>query len=91
MRRLLNDGGISVIRMATFRAPDVVALGRITAEQVRDLARATMGPDCDAMFIGCSQLPTHKILAELQAEFARPTWSSIRATARDAERLRAAA
>ena len=40
-----------------------IALGRITAEQVRDLARATMGPDCDALFIGCSQLPTHAILA----------------------------
>jgi maleate cis-trans isomerase len=91
LEAFLNDGGIRVVRMATFRAPDVVALGRITAEQVRDLARATMGPDCDALFIGCSQLPTHKILAGLQAEFARPAWSSIRATARDAERLRTAA
>jgi len=42
----------------------------ITAEQVRDLARATMGPDCDALFIGCSQLPTYSILAGLEAEFA---------------------
>lgn len=91
LEAFLNDGGINVIRMDTFRAPDVVALGQITAEEVRDLARATMGPDCDAMFIGCSQLPTHKILAGLQNEFARPAWSSIRATAWDAERLPTAA
>ena len=87
----LADGGIGVVRMDTFRAPDVVALGRITAEQVRDLARATMAPDCDALFIGCSQLPTHAILAGLQAEFKRPAWSSICATAWDATRLPVAA
>ncbi len=87
----LADGGIGVVRLETFRAPDVTALGRITAEQVRDLARATMGPDCDGMFIGCSQLPTHAILDGLHAEFKRPTWSSICATAWDARRLPVAA
>jgi maleate isomerase len=87
----LADGDITVVRMDTFRARDVTALGRITAEQVRDLARATMGLDCDALFIGCSQLPTHAILDGLQAEFARPAWSSIKATAWDAARLPVAA
>jgi maleate cis-trans isomerase len=87
----LADGDIAIVRMDTFRASDVTALRRITAEQVRDLARATMGPDCDALFIGCSQLPTHAILDGLQAEFARPAWSSIKATAWDAARLLVAA
>jgi maleate cis-trans isomerase len=87
----LADGDIAVVRMDTFRASDVTALGRLTAEQVRDLARATMGPDCDALFIACSQLPTHAILDGLQAEFARPAWSSIKATAWDAARLPVAA
>jgi maleate cis-trans isomerase len=87
----LADGDITIVRMDTFRARDVTALGRITAEQVRKLARATMGPDCDALFIGCSQLPTHAILDGLQAEFARPAWSSIKATAWDAARLLVAA
>ena len=87
----LADGDIAIVRMDTFRARDVTALGRITAEQVRDLARATMGLDCDALFIGCSQLPTHAILDGLQAEFARPAWSSIKATAWDAARLPVAA
>jgi maleate isomerase len=87
----LADGGISVVRMDSFRAPDVEALGRITAAEVRDLARATMRPDCDALFIGCSQLPTNAILAGLQEEFGRPAWSSIRATGWDAGRLPVAA
>lgn len=82
----LADGGIEVVRLETFRAPDVTTLGRITAEQVRGLARTTMGPDCDALFIGCSQLPTHAILSDLQREFDRPAWSSIRATAWNAIR-----
>ena len=77
----LGSGNISVVRLNSFRAPNIAALGRITAEEVRDLARATMSCDCDALFIGCSQLPTHAILSGLEAEFARPAWSSIRATA----------
>ncbi len=87
----LSHGGIDVVRLDTFRAPDVVALGRITADEVRALARATMGPDCDALFIGCSQLPTHAILAGLAVEFSRPAWSSISATAWEATTLPVAA
>src|SRR5262249_18017348 len=83
----LADGGINVVRLDTFRAPDTAALGRLTAEQVRELPRKTMGPPCAALFMGCSQLPTHGILAGLQDEFSRPAWSSIRATAWDATRL----
>ncbi len=85
----LASGGIEVVRLNSFRAPDVTALGRITAGEVRELARETMGSDCDALFVGCSQLPTHAILAGLEAEFARPAWSSIRATAWDVQRLKA--
>jgi len=91
LEAFLNDGGIGVARLDSFRAPDTATLGRITADQVRELARDTMGPDCDALFIGCSQLPTHAILAGLQSEFGRPAWSSISATAWDAGRLPVAA
>jgi maleate cis-trans isomerase len=91
LEAFLNDGGIEVVRLDSFRAPDTATLGRITADAVRALARATMGPDCDALFIGCSQLPTHAILPGLQVEFGRPAWSSISATAWDAMRLPVAA
>jgi maleate cis-trans isomerase len=77
----LNESGIRVKRLNTFRAPDTEALGRITAEQVAELSRQTMGGDCDALFIACSQLPTHAILDELRRSLAKPVESSIHATA----------
>jgi maleate cis-trans isomerase len=87
LEAFLAAGGIEVARLSTFRAPDVDALGRITADEVRDLARATMASDCDALFIGCSQLPTRAILDDLRAELGRPVWSSVAATAWAAESL----
>lgn len=84
----LTEGEIKVKRMDTFRAPDVDALGRITAGEVSALARKTMDVDCDALFIACSQLPTQSILDGLSREFHRPAWSSIRATAWQAMRDR---
>src|SRR6267154_2412509 len=91
LESFLNDGGIEIVRLDTFRAPDVMSLGRITAIEVQELARKTMGPDCDALFIACSQLPTRAILAGLASELGRPAWSSISATAWDAGRLPVAA
>jgi maleate cis-trans isomerase len=87
LTEFLADGGISVKRLESFRAPDVTALGRITADQVRELAMATMGPDCDALFIGCSQLPTRSVLPGLATHFGRPALSSISATAWDAKQV----
>jgi maleate isomerase len=87
----LESADIGVVRLTSLNAPDVTALGRITAEEVRALARETMGSDCDALFIGCSQLPTFAILSDLAAEFDRSAWSSISATAWDAGRVPAAA
>lgn len=77
----LTEGGIRVKRLGSFRVADVEELGRIRSDAVADRARATMGKDCDALFIACSQLPTYDILDSLQAEFGRPAWSSIKATA----------
>ena len=77
----LTEGDIRVKRLDSFRVADVEELGRIRPDAVADLARATMGRDCDALFIACSQLPTYDILDSLQTEFGRPAWSSIKATA----------
>lgn len=68
----LTDGGIRVKRLESFRVDDVEQLGLIRSDAVADRARAMMGPDCDALFIACSQLPTYDILDSLQAEFGRP-------------------
>lgn len=86
LKVFLDEAEIEVKRMRTFNAPDTDALGRIAAHQVEALARETMGTDCDALFIACSQLPTATILSGLAREFDRPAWSSIRATAWQAQR-----
>jgi len=86
LKVFLTDGGISVKSFNSFYAKDVDELGRITAPQVAQLARDTMRDDCEAMFIGCSQLPTFDILGDLQREFGRPVLSSIQVTADRAQR-----
>jgi maleate cis-trans isomerase len=87
LAEFLADGGIAVKRLDSFRAPDVHALCRITGEEVRDLAERTMGTDCDALFIGCSQLPTRDALPGLAQRFGKPALSSIQATAWQAMRV----
>jgi maleate cis-trans isomerase len=84
LKAFLTDGGINVKRFNSFYAQNTDELGRIEAYQVATLARATMADDCEAMFIGCSQLPTREILGDLEREFGRPAFSSIQVTARKA-------
>ena len=86
LKAFLADGGIEVKRFNSFYAQNTDELGRIEAHQVAKLARETMRDDCEAMFIGCSQLPTFEILGDLQREFGRPAFSSIQVTAARAQR-----
>jgi maleate cis-trans isomerase len=81
LKTLLARSSIAVRRMSSFEAPTVEELGRIDSEQVAARARETMGNDCDALFIACSQLPTRSVVGPLEREFKRPVWSSIKATA----------
>lgn len=82
LKAFLADGGIGVASFDSFYAPDVDALGRIEAPAVAELARRTMTPECDAMFVACAQLPTREIVQDLQKEFGRPVLTSIGSTAR---------
>jgi maleate cis-trans isomerase len=83
LARFLGDASISVHCLSTFRAAGVAELGRITAGQVEARAVELMegaGAGCDALFIGCSQLPTQSILDGLRERFGCPVSSSIHAT-----------
>lgn len=91
LKAFLADGGIAVKRFNSFYAQNTDELGRIEAHQVAALARETMRDDCEALFIGCSQLPTAEILGDLQREFGRPAFSSIQVTARRAQQAAATA
>ncbi|MEQ1775172.1 MAG: aspartate/glutamate racemase family protein [Burkholderiales bacterium] len=86
LKAFLADGGIAVKRFNSFYAQNTDELGSIEAHQVATMARETMGDDCEALFIGCSQLPTYDILGDLEREFGRPAFSSIQVTAQRAQR-----
>ena len=85
LKAFLADSGIEVKRFNSFYAQNTDELGRIEAHQVAKLVRETMTDDCEAIFIGCSQLPTCEILGDLEREFGRPALSSIQVTARCAQ------
>jgi maleate cis-trans isomerase len=86
IRAYLAESRISVEILSTFNARTVEELAAIKPKQIVERARDVMQPGLDAMFIACSQLPTRAIVMELERELGIPVWSSIRATAWQAER-----
>jgi maleate cis-trans isomerase len=77
----LQSGHVTVRYFDSFYAPDVVALGRITEEDVAARAGKLCGNDVDALFIACSQLPTLNVVAPLSKSWGKPVLSSIQVTA----------
>jgi maleate cis-trans isomerase len=81
LEAFLAAAAIGVGRIERLPAPDVDALGRLTAEDVAAAALGLAGSDSDAIFIACSQLPTATVLAPLSEALGKPVLSSIQATA----------
>lgn len=73
--------GVGVAVRHSLGATTTEELGRITSDEVAAAAHALMRPECDGMFIACSQLPTAGVREALEAGFGRPVGSSIHATA----------
>ena len=82
LKYFLGCAGISVKYFDSFYAPNVTALGQITATEVKLRAQKLWRPDADALFIACSQLPTFEINELLSEEFSKPVLSSIQVTAK---------
>jgi maleate isomerase len=81
LRNYLESSGIEVETLNSFFCKTTVELGRITEEQVLELALQTVTPRSKSLFVACSQLPTLKTIAKLRAQLGIPVWSSIQATA----------
>jgi maleate isomerase len=81
LRGYLAASGLAVETLESFLCATTAELGRITADEVYDLALRTVTPASEALFIACSQLPTLSILDDLRARLRIPVWSSIAATA----------
>lgn len=86
LRQFIEECGVAVEVLASFRAETVEDLAAIRPAQIAALSREVMRDSCDALFIACSQLPTYGILPDLERTLGRPAWSSIRATAWQAYR-----
>jgi len=87
LRGFLESAGIGVERLESFECESIEDLGRISEQQVFDLAVETATPRSSALFIACSQLPTLGILRDLRRRLGIPVWSSISATAWAAKRI----
>ncbi len=81
LRAYLNASGIAVEVLDSLECETVEDLGRVTEDQVADLALRTVTPKSKALFIACSQLPTRGIMEFLRTRLGIPVWSSISATA----------
>lgn len=77
----LEACNIAVDKLDSFYCKSTDELGRVTSGQVQELALKTVGPESQALFIACSQLPTLDIIEPLRARLKIPVWSSIQATA----------
>ena len=89
LREALGQAGIAVETLDSFLCETTAALGRITEDQVREKALATVTKDSRALFVACSQLPTLRAVPALRARLGIPVWSSIGATAWVANRAMA--
>jgi maleate cis-trans isomerase len=81
---VLAGAGIAVTQIERLPAPDVEALGRLTAQDAAAAACRLDGRRMDAAFIACSQLPTAAILAQVSLALGVPVLSSIQASAAQA-------
>ena len=81
LRNYLTSSGIAVETLNSFFCKTTAELGRITEEQVLELALQTVTSQSKCLFVACSQLPTLNVLAKLRAKLDIPVWSSIQATA----------
>jgi maleate cis-trans isomerase len=88
LRAFLAEAGIAVDALSTFGASTVDELAAIKSEHILALARELVRPGSDALFIACSQLRTHAIIPQLECDLEIPVWSSIRATAWQALRVK---
>jgi maleate cis-trans isomerase len=86
LRAFIEEGGMRVAVLSSFHAQTVDELAAITSAQIVARAREVMRPGIDAVFIACSQLPTRAIVLDLERELGIPVWSSIRASAWEAQR-----
>lgn len=71
-----NDG-LEVVAAGSFMEPSDIVVARISERSIANAVRKIVAEnDCDAAFISCTSLRSHRIIPELEAELDIPVVSS---------------
>ena len=79
LRSFLDQAGFTISAFEGFEVSGVEELLAIDENRVRQKALLAADAPSDAIFVACSQLPTHGILGALARDTGRPAWSSVKA------------
>ncbi|MCK0111516.1 Asp/Glu racemase [Ornithinimicrobium sp. F0845] len=74
----LEEAGVTVTAMRHLGL--VGRIWTVPYEVTADIARRCFTPDCDAVFISCTNLPTYDIIADLEAELGVPVLTANQVT-----------
>lgn len=66
----LAEGGVDVVSCSDLGLTE--RIWALTYDQVSDLVRRCYTPDCDAVFVSCTNVPTFDVIAPLEAELGVP-------------------
>jgi maleate cis-trans isomerase len=81
LRAFLDQSGLRIAAFQRIEVADIHELLAIDERRVSENARLAAQAPSDAIFVACSQLPTHGVLGSLSREAGRPAWSSVKAAA----------
>ena len=87
MRRFLEEAGISVLNIAAFGLESDIDMCRVSPDAIRRAATASCDHEADALFVSCTALRAVEVIESLEADLARPVFSSNQCLFWDALRL----
>ncbi len=82
MRGRLEDDGVAITEFGSFEQSEEALVARITPASILEaIVQVGAGPDCEGIFVACTNLRTLDILAEAEARLNKPVISSTQALA----------
>ncbi len=81
LRAFLDQSDLRIAAFQRIEVANIQELLAIDERRVRENAYLAAQAPSDAIFVACSQLPSHGVLGALARETGRPAWSSVKAAA----------
>jgi maleate isomerase len=79
-REFLEDNGFSVARIVGLGKAYDREIGALSADEVLELARSAYQPECDVLFLSCTNLPALSLIEPLERELGTTVVTSNSAT-----------